>query len=170
MLKEAHKLTQEAVTQLSGDTAEVEARVIKAKSIRFGVDPQWVKQRMLETFRDDPVVRGYQGRMREIIDGVYQKVDLTGVKLLDESLPECMTMEVFLQVQEAGLKASVEVFKESAQKLRKSLGGEIPGDWKDRLSKDINNVNFMRSLNEQVNKAQQAKLQEHGFSVIKDID
>jgi hypothetical protein len=62
------------------------------------------------------------------------------------------------------------VFKESAQKLRKSLGGEIPADWKDRLSKDINNVNFMRSLNDQVYKAQQAKLQEHGFSVIKDID
>ena len=69
--------------------------------------------------------------MRDIIDGVYQKVDLTGVKVLDESLPECMTMEVFLQVQEAGLKASIEVFKERAQKLKKSLGGEIPADWKD---------------------------------------
>jgi predicted RNA-binding protein with EMAP domain len=81
-----------------------------------------------------------------------------------------MTIEVFLQVQEAGLKASVEVFKERAQKLRESLGGELPGDWKDKLSKDINNVKFMRSLNEHVNKSQQAKLQEHGFSVIKEID
>ena len=73
---------------------------------------------------------------------------------MDESLPDCMTMEVFLQVQEAGLKASIEVFKERAHKLRKTLGGTLPSDWKDRLSKDINNVEFMRSLNEHVMKSQ----------------
>ncbi len=108
--------------------------------------------------------------MRILLDGVYQKIDLTGVKVLEESLPECMTMEVFLQVQEAGLKGSVEVFLERAQKLKISLGGQITPDWKARLSKDVNNVEFIRSLNERVHKTQQAKLQEHGFSVIKDID
>jgi hypothetical protein len=47
------------VLKLSADSAEDEARVIKAKSIRFGVDPKWVNQRMRETFRDDPIVKEY---------------------------------------------------------------------------------------------------------------
>jgi hypothetical protein len=96
MLKESQKLTDDAVKNLSGDLSEVEGRVIKAKAIRFGVDPEWVVKRMRETFKDDPIVKDYQGRMKALVEGVYQKVDLTGVQVLDETLPSCMTMEVFL--------------------------------------------------------------------------
>ncbi len=78
--------------------------------------------------------------MRAIIEGVYQKVDLTGVQVIDEKLPECMTMEVFLQTHEAGLKASIEYFKDKASALKQTLGGQIPPDWKAKLSKEINNV------------------------------
>ena len=44
-------------------------------------------------------------------------------------------MEVFLQANEAGLKASVEILKEKAIKVKESLGGIIPPDWKIQLGK-----------------------------------
>jgi hypothetical protein len=56
------------------------------------------------------------------------------------------------------LKASVEYFRERAYKLKDSLGDQIPPDWKARLSKEINNVEFIRALNQKVHQAQLAKL------------
>ena len=73
--------------------------------------------------------------MSEILEAVYNKVDLNGVIVVDEKLPEGMNMEVFLQANEAGLKASVEILKEKAIKVKESLGGIIPPDWKIQLGK-----------------------------------
>ncbi len=69
------------------------------------------------------------------MEAVYTKVDLKGVQVIDEKMPEGMNMEVFLQANEAGLKASVEILKEKALEVKKSLGGVIPPDWKIKLGK-----------------------------------
>ncbi len=63
VLKENQKLTDDAVKKFSSETPEIEAKVIKAKAIRYGVDPEWVQKRMREKFKDDPIVKEYNQRM-----------------------------------------------------------------------------------------------------------
>ena len=97
MLKESEKLTPEAVANHWAETTQgLEDRVIKGKAIRWGVDVQWVKQRM-QDMQDNPVVKQYKERQKVIEDAVYNKIDLSGVKVIDENVPESMNMEVFLE-------------------------------------------------------------------------
>lgn len=79
MLKETNKLNDEAIKRLSGDSQELEAKVIKAKSVRHGVDPEWVRGRMDNTFKEDAVVVEYRQRIAKLLEAVYKHVDLTGV-------------------------------------------------------------------------------------------
>ena len=54
--------------------------------------------------------------------------------------------------------------------MRDSLGGQIPTDWKAKLGKHLGQVEFIKALNERVQRAQLQKLEEHGFSVLRDPD
>jgi hypothetical protein len=48
------------------------------------------------------------------------------------------------------LKASVEILKEKALKVKESLGGAIPADWKIQLGKQLSQVEFIKALNNRV--------------------
>ena len=111
MLKEEDKLTPDVQEKMAADSKALEERVIKAKAVRHGVDDKWVRERM--TLHKE-VSGEYARRMHELMEAVYTRVDLKGVQVVDERQPEGMNMEVFLQANEAGLKASVEILKEKA--------------------------------------------------------
>ncbi len=125
--------------------------MLRAKAIRHGVDDKWVLERAK---LHKEVHQEYAKRMSELMEAVYNRVDLKGVQVVDEKLPEGMNMEVFLQANEVGLKASVDILKEKALKVKESLGGVIPADWKIQLGKQLGQVDFIKALNERVQKAQ----------------
>jgi hypothetical protein len=127
MLQEQAKLTEDVQEKLAADASALEARVIKAKAVRHGVDEKWVREKMA---LHAELQAEYAKRMKELMDAVYTKVDVKGVQVIDDKLPEGMNMEVFLLANEAGLKASVELLKEKAKEVKQSIGGVIPADWK----------------------------------------